>query len=71
MAFGGTVSTDTDTITAEVCIAPDVTPGLPDTGTVSQGIVETSLLMFLVSALLVLATFYIVRKNRETKSKTV
>lgn len=70
LAFGGTVTTDTDTISAPVCSSDralpspgeDDTPGLPDTSAASE---TSSMLWVLLPSVLILAVvgLYVIRRK--------
>lgn len=71
LAFGGTVSTTSDTITSPVCAvsrsatpsAPTTTPGLPNTGT--GPVATNNTLLEVLAALLIAGSgIYLIRKKR-------
>jgi LPXTG-motif cell wall-anchored protein len=72
LAFGGTVTTDNDTLTSPTCAAsrgvspstPTTTPGLPNTGTGSLAMNLSVIGIFTVIGAILLAVFAVSKKQR-------
>lgn len=72
LAFGGTVTTDNDTLTSPTCdasrgttpSAPVTTPGLPNTGSGSSAISVSALLIFAIIGGLAAVIFAVSKKQR-------
>jgi hypothetical protein len=72
LAFGGTVTTDNDTLTSPTCdasrgttpSAPVTTPGLPNTGSGSSAISVSATLIFAIIGGLAAVIFAVSKKQR-------